>query len=257
MQAPHFAAALAKKPPHSVCIQLQADLLRTELLSKYGGVWVDMTTQPVQPLEVWLPTMLRPSGFWAFTETPATGSFLSRTPGSTSECFNIPRQTDSIKCYPSWVYQNHHDRLYVFNWFLAVDRPHHPLIDSWFVEYHRALEMVGPTRPAPYFLHMCTLSALHHNCAVRETLEAMPYPCGFKGNGMMAAMRSVPKSGSKQSVRAINPALFMYKRAALDNETYTSWIDLVTNSPGNTPFAQLAAAKAKWVKLGRSPQAPE
>lgn len=46
--------------------QQRSDLLRLDLLSKHGGVWVDATCFCVQPLDSWLPANLD-SGFFAFS----------------------------------------------------------------------------------------------------------------------------------------------------------------------------------------------
>jgi Capsular polysaccharide synthesis protein len=44
----------------------RANVLRLELLARYGGVWADATCFCVQPLDDWLPANMR-SGFFAFT----------------------------------------------------------------------------------------------------------------------------------------------------------------------------------------------
>jgi Capsular polysaccharide synthesis protein len=45
--------------------QQRSDLVRLDLLARYGGVWVDATCFCVQPLDSWLPPNLD-SGFFAF-----------------------------------------------------------------------------------------------------------------------------------------------------------------------------------------------
>jgi Capsular polysaccharide synthesis protein len=45
--------------------QQRSDLVRLDLLARYGGVWVDATCFCVQPLDRWLPPNLD-SGFFAF-----------------------------------------------------------------------------------------------------------------------------------------------------------------------------------------------
>jgi len=45
--------------------QLQSDLVRVALLSKYGGVWADATTFCVRPLDEWIDDFSS-SGFFAF-----------------------------------------------------------------------------------------------------------------------------------------------------------------------------------------------
>lgn len=47
--------------------QHKADLMRLDLLARYGGVWVDSTCFCVRPLEEWLPPLMR-SGFFAFAQ---------------------------------------------------------------------------------------------------------------------------------------------------------------------------------------------
>ncbi|MEZ5676335.1 MAG: capsular polysaccharide synthesis protein [Thalassovita sp.] len=48
----------------------KSDRLRLELLRRYGGVWVDATTLPNQPLDLWLPEVLG-AGFFAFWQPGA------------------------------------------------------------------------------------------------------------------------------------------------------------------------------------------
>ena len=55
----------------------QSDLLRVELLAKYGGVWVDATTLCRVPLDKWLENHTQ-AGFFAFThQTRGYGWILS------------------------------------------------------------------------------------------------------------------------------------------------------------------------------------
>lgn len=46
----------------------KADLLRTYLLSQYGGVWVDATSFCLTPLDTWLPDISRQNDFFAFRQ---------------------------------------------------------------------------------------------------------------------------------------------------------------------------------------------
>jgi hypothetical protein len=59
----------------SLCLPHRADLLRLDLLSHHGGVWVDATCFCVQPLDDWLPANME-SGFFAF-DRPAPDRILS------------------------------------------------------------------------------------------------------------------------------------------------------------------------------------
>ena len=51
-------------------MQHQSDLIRLQLLQKYGGLWVDATTYCIQPLDDWLPEKVT-SGFFTFTKPRA------------------------------------------------------------------------------------------------------------------------------------------------------------------------------------------
>lgn len=62
--APRFAK-LAKRAPRATPT-VRSDLLRLELLARYGGVWADSTLLPLRPLDEWLHDWLRPSGFFCF-----------------------------------------------------------------------------------------------------------------------------------------------------------------------------------------------
>jgi hypothetical protein len=79
-----------------------SDLIRFELLAKYGGVWVDATCLCMRPLENWLPGYFK-SGFFAFAR-----------PGR--------------------------DRP-IASWFIASS-PNNPLIVKWFSEMHAYLASV-------------------------------------------------------------------------------------------------------------------
>jgi len=62
--APRFAK-LTKRAPLATPT-MRSDLLRLELLARYGGVWADATLLPLRPLDDWLHDWLRPSGFFCF-----------------------------------------------------------------------------------------------------------------------------------------------------------------------------------------------
>lgn len=60
-----------------------ADLIRLELLAKYGGVWVDSTCLCMRPLDSWLPGYVQ-SGFFAFDrpgrDRPIASWFIAAAP---------------------------------------------------------------------------------------------------------------------------------------------------------------------------------
>jgi len=59
-----------EKPPEAA-----SDLVRLELMHRYGGVWADATTLCAKPLDDWLPAKMD-SGFFAF-ERPGPDRMLS------------------------------------------------------------------------------------------------------------------------------------------------------------------------------------
>ena len=135
--APEFARIhrreAAVEDQGKVCIQLQADLLRTELLSLYGGVWADTSVLPVHPLDDWLEGKLALAGFWSFLdEMEGVPSNKSVVGSCLTQTFAFGTKKGGI---PAYVHQHYHSTQTALNWFLAADRPHHPLIDAWLHAY--------------------------------------------------------------------------------------------------------------------------
>ena len=61
--------------PDKISLNVAADLLRMALLDRFGGVWADATTFPVQPLDTWIDQHSI-TGFFAF-DKPGPGRPLS------------------------------------------------------------------------------------------------------------------------------------------------------------------------------------
>lgn len=53
-------------PQRDLSPQVITDLVRTFVLNKYGGAWVDSTLLPTMPISNWLTSELRSAGFFAF-----------------------------------------------------------------------------------------------------------------------------------------------------------------------------------------------
>lgn len=75
------------EPPVSTVprkLQWRADVIRLALLARYGGVWVDITSFCMKPLDHWLPTVME-SGFFAFPDLYpgrlVNNAFLAAEPG--------------------------------------------------------------------------------------------------------------------------------------------------------------------------------
>ena len=104
MEDPEGADMLADQgvDPSHLQPQIKADLLRSLLLKRHGGVWVDVTLLPAQRLENWLEPIMRDTPFFAFTSSGDPDKVLS-------------------------------------NWFLAA-QPHSVLMARWcdfFVDYFK------------------------------------------------------------------------------------------------------------------------
>lgn len=69
--------------PDGTRVQLIADALRVELLTRYGGVWADATCLCTRPLDDWLPARTA-NGFFAFhrpgPDRPLANWFLAASP---------------------------------------------------------------------------------------------------------------------------------------------------------------------------------
>jgi hypothetical protein len=67
----HLAAA----PPGNLPMEARSDMLRIELLHRFGGIWIDSTVYCLRPLDSWI-THAMPSGFFAF-DRPMPNVMLS------------------------------------------------------------------------------------------------------------------------------------------------------------------------------------
>lgn len=76
----------------------RSDLVRLNLLCRYGGVWTDATCLCRKPLDVWLPPLLK-AGFFAFAaptrRNPLSTWFLAAEPGTAL----IQRWRDAANAY--------------------------------------------------------------------------------------------------------------------------------------------------------------
>lgn len=64
----------------------RSDLLRLALLARHGGVWADATLWCARPLDEWIDSAARPSGFFAYdqptADRPVDTWFLAAAPGN-------------------------------------------------------------------------------------------------------------------------------------------------------------------------------
>ena len=63
-----------------------SDIVRIELLARYGGVWTDASVLPIVPLRLWLPEIIKQSGFFGFAapapDRPISSWFIAAEPSS-------------------------------------------------------------------------------------------------------------------------------------------------------------------------------
>jgi hypothetical protein len=100
--APEFFDIKAKnEKPHP--FQRQADLLRKQLLSRYGGVWADASLYPTMPLSAFYDKIVNETNFFAYRFSPRR------------KCIKGARE--------------------IVNWFLVARESHNYLIDKWLEKY--------------------------------------------------------------------------------------------------------------------------
>merc|ERR1719181_1386625 len=184
--APRYAAI--RNHPKSEWVLMGAgasDLLRADLLSRYGGVWVDTSVCPFQALDAWLPAALDareglfiPRAFdheairlvlaggetrGALSDMPAaamTGSELEQFEGCLYEPGRFGPLVKAAKPMSSW--------------FMAAGEPHDPIIDAWVeILYRRLLEVLQGRNKGkkryPYFVAHCSMTTARlRDAAVEE-----------------------------------------------------------------------------------------
>lgn len=79
-------------------IQAKANLIRIQLLAKYGGVWVDATCFCLKPLDDWLQEHAR-SGFFAFNR-PSSGRLMDNWfMASSNDCYLSKKLNHEANAY--------------------------------------------------------------------------------------------------------------------------------------------------------------
>ena len=153
--APHYGALVRRNNTDRVH---RSDLLRLEVLSRYGGVWADISTCPVRALDAWLPEVLSPTGFFAFWRFPKRDATVD------AHCDQdlVTHAAFSIQCA---------------NYFMAVSQPQHRLVKGWLDALALRLDALTPGEAAPYWLAGCTLTQLATfvNQTLLADLDAMPH----------------------------------------------------------------------------------
>jgi hypothetical protein len=130
--------------------EAMSDVVRIELLSRYGGVWADATAYCLEPLDRWLPPRMT-AGFFAFArpgpDRMLSSWFLAAVQGSGI----VQRWRAATRAY--WATRTSRDHYF---WFHRLFAECHAA-DPWFREAWDAvpaLSALGPHRFEPYELRL-------------------------------------------------------------------------------------------------------
>lgn len=236
--SPAFAALIGR----NLDFALMADVLRLDLLSRYGGVWADVTTCPVQPLDSYVPKMTADVGFFAMMWEP----FYDRaTRGN-----HTPGALESFDKDGPCVGKHEKDKQgyhVIDNWFLSAPQKHNQIIDTWLDALTTVVKDLPdgavPCRPKHcatmgdyvYHLPMCVLGQLYgENATMRKWIDAMPAEslCQHGENGSPRCEKvldAVADEAGENSVydQNIDPAKHMYKSMAaslIKEDEFEEWI---------------------------------
>ena len=152
---------------HKMTPTMKGDVLRLELLSRYGGVYADTSICAFAELDSFITDWVGTDkdGFWAAPKDIAKKNSSKLQSLHVDKCHDLSllpakRQGSKNKGAPSRT---------TSNWFLASTNPHNPLVDEWLRVYvNHLLTLADPTQP--YFLAHCSLSQARMNNATVERI---------------------------------------------------------------------------------------
>jgi hypothetical protein len=132
--------------------QIWSDVLRLDLLHRYGGVWTDVQVCPVHPLDAWLPAALHGVGFFApwWMDGPLD-------PARDTACEHS--LTDPRDGQLGHLWGASGSRV-VLTSFIAVNEAQHPIVSAWLGRTMAYMRSLAPGQPYPYFIAFCELTRL-------------------------------------------------------------------------------------------------
>ena len=159
--APLFSSFFTNKTLHQLntrnyAPRHYANLLRLELLSRYGGIWVDTSLCPFVPFDAFISNYLG-SGVNSFVARPlGMGGIQAKHLPDTVKSCHLDHDGEA-KGFKTGA-----------NWFMASPYPHNPLVDEWLRIYtHHLTTLPNPNKP--YFLMHCSLTqARFYNASVER-----------------------------------------------------------------------------------------
>jgi hypothetical protein len=212
--APRWAALMATDTDGRLLPSHSSDVLRLELLSRYGGVWADTSVFPQRPLEEWLPLYFsHAGGFYAPPANYQTGGAGELRPG-----FAGGQPAAALQPYAQCHLSpgdDASDARSVSSFFLAASAPHNPVVGAWFddtlLKFAEVLALKSCPQPSPirnssiaaaktlcfpYFLLHCSFTQLRYrNSAVEASYAGLvsvrraccqarcPWNLGFQTSG--------------------------------------------------------------------------
>ncbi|MEC7232286.1 MAG: capsular polysaccharide synthesis protein, partial [Planctomycetota bacterium] len=172
--APRYAAIRNHPKSEWVGMGAASDLLRADLLSRYGGVWVDTSVCPFQALDDWLPAALEArEGLFiprAFDHTAKVVMADGETRGALKDMPAAAKTGSELEKFEGCLYDTKWGHLArnampLSSWFMAAAAPHDSIIDAWVeILYRRLLEVLhGPQNVHgasryPYFVAHCSMT---------------------------------------------------------------------------------------------------
>jgi len=220
-----------------------ADVLRIDLLSRYGGVWADVTTCPVQPIDSYIGDKTKDVGFFAmmwenFYARQTSGNHTLGALGffdKDAPCVKRDRADT----------QGYHT---IDNWFLMAPQPHNQIIDTWLEHMVKVVDDLPdgakPCRPKAkvypecdyvYHLPMCVIGQLYaENATMRMLMDQMPAEslCQHGENASPRCNKvldAVAEEERPESVydKSLDMAKYMYKSVTsmgITEDEYEAWI---------------------------------
>ncbi len=147
---------------HRIGRPLASDLLRVELLSRYGGVWADTSVCPFVELDEFIPTLVGEdrNGFYA----PPAGTGLQNVTRDDLVSSTLDFANCHVKRNGNYIAANSRS---LETYFMIANSPNNPLIDKWLNVLYTHLEDLS-LKGFPEFLAHCSLTQARLRSTIAE-----------------------------------------------------------------------------------------
>eukprot|EP00986_Skeletonema_menzelii_P006891 scaffold2615_cov151-Skeletonema_menzelii.AAC.4 len=224
--APIFASVVCNETLYSMLgPTMKGDLLRLELLSRYGGVYADTSICPLKPFDDFITEWVgnETNGFFA---QPSNLGNTKRLALSRVAFGNVPLCHDHSKIDNTGVRGKGSPFRTSSNWMLASTNPHNPLVDEWLYILHN--HFLSLNAIPPYFIAHCALTQAR---LYNETVDAIwtstmtRYGVGGKNTEMKACLGVMIKNGQSSNCAVVKRIPKMYVLSG----NYSKRIHLASN----------------------------